>query len=176
MALPRCKGRATAVARTHGHEDYSFHDGREKRRFQTLATPVRPRLDSQCMLVVEAAPSPVRNRQVAPPALEGGDHLHTQEFLRCYSWTPLGKTAELVEGSTHLGSTVSNEHAIPDSIIQGWLALRAPQHAGFYTMPSAAVILDVENTKQPHGRVLAGDTARGMAARSCEALESGVQK
>ena len=48
-----------------------------------------------------------------------------------------------------MGSPVSAEHAIPDGIIHGWLALCAGRTPGAQFMPNATVILDAENTVQP---------------------------
>jgi Uma2 family endonuclease len=81
--------------------------------------------------------------------LENGEFMHSSEFLRRYERMPQVKKAELIEGVVYMGSPVSTNHAIPDGIIHGWLALYAAHHPSVQFMPNATVILDAENTVQP---------------------------
>jgi len=81
--------------------------------------------------------------------LESGEFMHSREFLRRYEHQPQVKKAELIEGIVYMGSPVSTNHAIPDGIIHGWLALYAAHHPSVQFMPNATVILDAENTVQP---------------------------
>jgi hypothetical protein len=75
--------------------------------------------------------------------------MHASEFLRRYERMPQVKKAELIEGVVYMGSPVSTNHAIPDGIIHGWLALYAAHHPSVQFMPNATVILYAENTVQP---------------------------
>jgi Uma2 family endonuclease len=75
--------------------------------------------------------------------------LHSREFLSRYDRMPQVKKAELVEGVVYMGSPVSANHAIPDGVIHGWLALYVARNPGVQFMPNTTVILDAENTVQP---------------------------
>ena len=101
------------------------------------------------MLAVAAKPSAAASSPSRPLPLESGDSLHSREFLRRYERMPRVKKAELIEGVVYMGSPVSTNHAIPDGIIHGWLALYAAHHPSVQFMPNATVILDAENTVQP---------------------------
>lgn len=101
------------------------------------------------MLAVESKSSAAGNDPSRPLPLENGEFMHSREFLRRYERMPQVKKAELIEGVVYTGSPVSTNHAIPDGIIHGWLALYAARNPGVQFMPNATVILDAENTVQP---------------------------
>ena len=101
------------------------------------------------MTAVETKPSVTGRTPSRPLPLENGECLHSREFLRRYARMPQIKKAELVEGIVNMGSPVSTDHAIPDGIIHGWLALYAARNPGVQFMPNTTVILDAENTVQP---------------------------
>ena len=101
------------------------------------------------MLAVAGKPSAAGSTPNRPLPLESGELLHSREFLRRYERMPQVKKAELIEGIVYMGSPVSTNHAIPDGMIHGWLALYAAHNPSVQFMPNATVILDAENTVQP---------------------------
>jgi Uma2 family endonuclease len=101
------------------------------------------------MTAVEAKPSVTGKATHRPLPLENGECLHSREFLWRYGRMPQVKKAELIEGIVYMGSPVSTNHAIPDGVIHGWLALYVARNPGVQFMPNATVILDAENTVQP---------------------------
>ena len=101
------------------------------------------------MLAVAGKPSATGSSPSRPLPLESGEFMHSREFLRRYECMPQVKKAELIEGTVYIGSPVSTNHAIPDGIIHGWLALYAAHNPSVQFMPNATVILDPENTVQP---------------------------
>jgi Uma2 family endonuclease len=101
------------------------------------------------MRAVENKAETIGRSPSRPLPLENGEFMHSREFLRRYEGMPQVKKAELIEGVVYMGSPVSAEHAIPDGIIHGWLALYAGRTPGVQFMPNATVILDAENTVQP---------------------------
>jgi len=94
------------------------------------------------MLAVESKPSAAGSFPSRPLPLENGGFMHSREFLRRYERMPQVKKAELIEGIVYMGSPVSANHAIPDGIIHGWLALYAARNPDTQFMPNATVILD----------------------------------
>ncbi|HEX2749734.1 MAG TPA: Uma2 family endonuclease, partial [Verrucomicrobiales bacterium] len=85
-----------------------------------------------------------------PLPLEAGDRLRTGEFLRRYEAEALLKKAQLIEGIVHMPSPVrASLHAIPDSLIQGWLSFFAAFHPGVESLTNATLLLDSENAPQP---------------------------
>jgi Uma2 family endonuclease len=101
------------------------------------------------MAAVETKPSVSGRVPSRPLPLENGECLHSREFLSRYDRMPQVKKAELVEGVVYMGSPVSANHAIPDGVIHGWLALYVARNPGVQFMPNTTVILDAENTVQP---------------------------
>ena len=83
------------------------------------------------------------------PALQNGDRLRSQEFLRRYEAMPELKKAELIEGIVYMGSPVSAEHGEPDGLIHTWLGNYAAHTPGVRFFPNTTVILDADNTPQP---------------------------
>jgi Uma2 family endonuclease len=101
------------------------------------------------MTAVETKPSVTGKATNRPLPLENGECLHSREFLWRYGRMPQVKKAELVEGIVYMGSPVSTNHAVPDGVIHGWLALYGAHSPGVQFMPNATIILDAENTVQP---------------------------
>lgn len=83
------------------------------------------------------------------PALESGDRLHSQEFLRRFELMPDTKKAELIDGLVFMSSPVSLTHSEADSLIQTWLGTYATFTAGISCHGNTTVILDADNTFQP---------------------------
>src|SRR5437667_2054429 len=90
-----------------------------------------------------------RPLRAPPPALQNGDRLRSQEFLRRYEAMPELKKAELIEGIVYMGSPVSAEHGEADGLIHGWLWTYATHTPGVRFFPNTTVILDADNTPQP---------------------------
>ncbi len=85
-----------------------------------------------------------------PFPLEAGDRLRAGEFLRRYEAEPGLRKAQLVEGIVYMPSPVrANVHAIPDSLIQGWLYVFTAFHPGVVSLTNATLLLDSENAPQP---------------------------
>ena len=85
-----------------------------------------------------------------PPALQNGDRLRSQEFLRRYEAMPEVKKAELIEGIVYMGSPIrAEEHSEPDGLIHIWLGTYAAHTPGVRFFPNVTVILDADNTPQP---------------------------
>ncbi len=101
------------------------------------------------MTAVGTKPSVTGKATHRPLPLENGECLHSREFLLRYGHMPQVKKAELVEGIVYMGSPVSTNHAIPDGVIHGWLALYVARNSSVQFLPNATVILDAENTVQP---------------------------
>ena len=101
------------------------------------------------MLTVEERTRRFRRPLRGPPALQNGDRLRSQEFLRRYEAMPDLKKAELIEGIVYMGSPVSAEHGEPDGLIHTWLGLYAAKTPGIRFFANTTVILDADNTPQP---------------------------
>jgi Uma2 family endonuclease len=102
------------------------------------------------MLAIEERTRPAASLLGEPPALQNGDRLHSQEFLRRYEAMPELKKAELIEGVVYMGSPVSaEEHSEPDGLIHTWLGTYAAHTPGVRFFPNTTVILDADNTPQP---------------------------
>ena len=101
------------------------------------------------MFTVEERTRRFRRPLRAPPALQNGDRLRSQEFLRRYEAMPELKKAELIEGIVYMGSPVSAEHGEADGLIHGWLWTYATHTPGVRFFPNTTVILDADNTPQP---------------------------
>src|SRR5439155_1998920 len=85
-----------------------------------------------------------------PPALQNGDRLRSQEFMRRYEAMPEVKKAELIEGIVFMGSPVRfNDHAKPDGLIHTWLGYYAVHTPGLEFAPNCTLILDPPNRPQP---------------------------
>ena len=86
----------------------------------------------------------------AAAPLENGDLLTAREFLRRYEAMREAKKAELIEGIVYMGSPVRfNQHAAPDTLIQGWLLTYSAHTPGTVAAGNATVRLDAENVPQP---------------------------
>src|SRR5204863_9316061 len=101
------------------------------------------------MLTVEERIRRFRGPLRGPPALQNGDRLRSQEFLRRYEAMPELKKAELIEGIVYMGSPVSAEHGEPDGLVHTWLGFYAAKTPGVRFFPNTTVILDADNTPQP---------------------------
>jgi Uma2 family endonuclease len=101
------------------------------------------------MLTVEERTRPAASLLREPPALQNGDRLRSQEFLRRYEAMPELKKAELIEGVVYMGSPVSAQHGEPDALIHTWLGLYAANTPGVRLFANTTVILDADNTPQP---------------------------
>jgi Uma2 family endonuclease len=84
-----------------------------------------------------------------PPALQNGDRLRSQEFLRRYEEMPEIKRAELIDGVVYMGRPVSAAHGEPDGLIHTWLGFYAAHTPGVRLFSNTTVLLDAENTPQP---------------------------
>lgn len=77
-------------------------------------------------------------------------NLDTEEFLRRYGLLPEVKKAELIEGVVFVGSPVRiEEHAEPDSLLQGWLVTYLASTPGLQAAGNATIRLDPKNCPQP---------------------------
>ena len=84
------------------------------------------------------------------PALQNGDRLRSQEFLRRYEAMPEVKKAELIEGIVYMGSPVrAEDHGEPDALIHTWLGTYAAHTPGVRVFANTTVILDADNAPQP---------------------------
>jgi Uma2 family endonuclease len=84
------------------------------------------------------------------PPLENGDRLSAHEFLRRYEGMPEVKKAELIDGLVYMPSPVRlTQHAEPDSLVQGWLAVYAMKTAGVRAAVNATVRLGPDDVPQP---------------------------
>jgi hypothetical protein len=117
------------------------------------------------MLVTKESRRRAGGPSAEPPALQNGDRLRTQEFLRRYEAMPELKKAELIEGVVYMGSPVSaEEHSEPDGLIHTWLGLYAAHTPRVRFFPNATVILDTDNAAQPDA-CLCLNTGRGGRTR-----------
>lgn len=88
----------------------------------------------------------------AIPALENGERLGANEFLRRYDAMTDLKKAELIDGIVYLmPSPVSLNHGDPDSLAQGWLGTYAAATPGVKSSTNATTRLGPRDVPQPDG-------------------------
>jgi Uma2 family endonuclease len=103
------------------------------------------------MAVTSTAPPPALQpepRSRMQP-LESGDQLTASEFLRRYEGVPEVKKAELIEGTVYRALPARLEHAVSDTLMQGWLMIYSARTPGTAAAGNATVRLDAENVPQP---------------------------
>lgn len=106
--------------------------------------------------------------RTAPPPLESGDHLSTEEFHRQYLEHPEIKRAELVEGVVYVSSPVGNEHGEPHGSVVGWLFTYKTRTPDVRLADSGTVFLPTGDEVQPDAciyRLSPGGTVRLMKRR-----------
>ncbi|MFM9963806.1 MAG: Uma2 family endonuclease [Planctomycetaceae bacterium] len=92
------------------------------------------------------------------PPLEPGDCLNATEFLRRSAAMPELKKAELINGVVYMSAAVRvDQHAEPDSFIQGLLFFYASHTRGVRSLTNGTVRLNPDDVVQPDAalRILA---------------------
>lgn len=92
------------------------------------------------------------------PPLEPGDCLNAGEFLRRYNAMPDLKKAELINGIVYMPAAVRvDQHAEPDSFLQGILGYYAMVTRGVRSLTNGTVRLSPDDVVQPDAalRILA---------------------
>jgi Uma2 family endonuclease len=108
---------------------------------------------------------PPRERRAA--WLESGMNLDVDEFLRRYDQLPEVKKAELIEGVVFMGSPVRiDEHAKPDSLLQGWLVAYSAYTPGLQVAGNATIRLGPKNCPQPDALLRIRPGHGGQSANS----------
>ncbi|MGH7128644.1 MAG: Uma2 family endonuclease [Planctomycetaceae bacterium] len=93
-----------------------------------------------------------RSRTRKIPPLENGDRLTGPEFLRRYEAMPDLKKAELIEGVVHKpAAAVSQDHAGPNFIFNGWMFFYQAHTRGTEGGDNATLKLGLDNLPQPDG-------------------------
>src|SRR5947208_1457199 len=104
------------------------------------------------MIATAPKPKPTGRSKRFPDVLENGAHLSAAEFLRRYKAMPEIKKAELVNGIFYMASPVRYEqHAEPDSLIQGWLCIYAIASPGVRSATNSTTRLGPDDVLQPDG-------------------------
>lgn len=99
--------------------------------------------------------------------LESGMNLEVDEFLRRYALLPEVKKAELIEGVVFMGSPVRvDEHAEPDSLLQGWLVAYSAYAPGLQVAGNATIRLGPRNAPQPDALLRIRPGFGGQSANS----------
>ncbi len=104
------------------------------------------------MSTTSISPEPLMTRSTDEnvPPLEQGDCLNASEFLRRYDFTPDLKKAELINGVVYMSAAVRvDQHAEPDSFIQGLLFYYASKTRGVRSLTNGIVRLSPDNVVQP---------------------------
>ncbi|MFN0068421.1 MAG: Uma2 family endonuclease [Limisphaerales bacterium] len=106
-------------------------------------------------------------RRPAAAWLESGMNLEVEEFLRRYDALPEVKKAELIEGVVFMGSPVRiEEHAEPDSLLQGWLVTYSASTPGLQVAGNATIRLGPRNAPQPDALLRIRPEYGGQSANS----------
>lgn len=107
---------------------------------------------------IEREPQIPRATDKMIPPLEPGDCLNATEFLRRYAAMPELKKAELINGVVYMSAAVRvDQHAEPDSFIQGLLFFYASSTRGVRSLTNGTVRLSPDDVVQPDAalRILA---------------------
>lgn len=101
------------------------------------------------------------------PRLEPGDHLDRAEFHRRYEAMPDVRKAELLDGVVYVPSPPTADHAEPQSMAAGWLAVYAAATPGVQFLLQATVLLGAASEVQPGALVrIAGPVGRSRLSES----------
>ena len=86
---------------------------------------------------------------VSPPPLRNGDHLTSDEFMRCWEAMPDLKHAELIDGIVYMPSPVSLPHSVFHLPLSTWIGCYVAATPGCSGGIDGTWLMDERNVPQP---------------------------